>query len=85
MAAYQLYRHFDKAGTLLYAGVTICAVARIGGHKSKSWFGDIATLSRWIARGDFPPGRYLGPNTRVWLVEEVEAWLASRPVGKAGT
>jgi predicted DNA-binding transcriptional regulator AlpA len=38
------------------------------------------TLSRWIAKGAFPPGRYLGPNTRVWTVEEVEAWLASRPM-----
>ena len=42
------------------------------------------TLSRWIARQGFPPGKYLGPNTRVWTVEEVEAWIASRPSGKAG-
>jgi predicted DNA-binding transcriptional regulator AlpA len=44
------------------------------------------TLSRWVARNNFPPGRLLGPNTRVWLVEEVEAWLASRPqaVGRQG-
>jgi predicted DNA-binding transcriptional regulator AlpA len=28
----------------------------------------------------FPLGRLLGPNTRAWTVEEVKAWLASRPV-----
>ena len=42
------------------------------------------TLLRWIASGDFPPGRMLGPNTRVWTLQEVEAWLASRPAGKVG-
>jgi predicted DNA-binding transcriptional regulator AlpA len=28
---------------------------------------------------NFPPGRLLGPNTRVWSVDEVNAWLATRP------
>lgn len=32
-----------------------------------------------IQHGGFPPGRYLGPNTRAWTVEEVEEWLASCP------
>jgi predicted DNA-binding transcriptional regulator AlpA len=40
------------------------------------------TLSRWIAKGDFPAGVYLGANTRAWPVAEIEAWLASRPTGK---
>jgi predicted DNA-binding transcriptional regulator AlpA len=40
------------------------------------------TLSRWIEKGDFPQGRYLGPNSRCWTVQEVEAWLASRPTTK---
>jgi hypothetical protein len=28
----------------------------------------------------FPPGRLLGPNTRVWTEDEIIAWLDSRPV-----
>jgi hypothetical protein len=27
----------------------------------------------------FPPGRLLGPSTRVWTEPEVAAWLAARP------
>jgi predicted DNA-binding transcriptional regulator AlpA len=42
------------------------------------------TLSRWIAKGSFPQGRYLGANSRVWLVEEIDAWIASRPTTKDG-
>jgi hypothetical protein len=39
-----------------------------------------ATLSRWIRTQGFPPGRKLGPNTRVWFPAEVLAWVASRGV-----
>ena len=28
---------------------------------------------------DFPLGRLLGPNSRVWTVNEVKQWLATRP------
>jgi hypothetical protein len=28
----------------------------------------------------FPPGRLLGPGTRVWSVTEINEWLDSRPV-----
>ena len=28
----------------------------------------------------FPLGRLLGPSTRVWSADEVNAWLATRPV-----
>lgn len=38
------------------------------------------TLLSWIEKVDFPPGRYLGPNTRVWTEAEIEDWIASRPV-----
>jgi predicted DNA-binding transcriptional regulator AlpA len=37
------------------------------------------TLGRWIKTQGFPPGRYLGPNTRVWDAAEVAAWWHSRP------
>ena len=36
------------------------------------------TLSRWIKLYGFPPGVLLGPNTRAWPADEVEAWLAQR-------
>jgi hypothetical protein len=38
------------------------------------------TLMRLIEQEGFPPGRMLGRNTRVWTVEEVKTWLATRPV-----
>jgi predicted DNA-binding transcriptional regulator AlpA len=42
------------------------------------------TLQRWIEHEGFPPGILLGPNTRAWREEEVEAWLDSRQVKKEG-
>ena len=38
------------------------------------------TLQRWISGNDFPPGRKLGPNTRVWTESEIEEWITSRPL-----
>ena len=37
------------------------------------------TLLRLVSDENFPPGTMIGPNTRAWRVDEVEAWLASRP------
>ena len=37
------------------------------------------TLKRRIESQGFPPGRLLGPNTRVWTEGEVEVWFVSRP------
>ena len=36
------------------------------------------TLYRWIQERGFPAGILLGPNTRAWAEDEVEAWLAAR-------
>ena len=42
-----------------------------------------AQLDNLIKKYGFPPGRMLGPATRVWdLEEEIEPWLASRPVDR---
>lgn len=38
------------------------------------------TLHHWIKEHGFPRGVLLGPNTRAWREDEIEAWLASRPV-----
>ena len=40
-------------------------------------FNNRATLYRWIKEGRFPPGRKLGPNTRTWTEDEVEAVIAA--------
>jgi predicted DNA-binding transcriptional regulator AlpA len=42
------------------------------------------TLRNWIESQGFPPGRKLGPNTRAWTADEVEAWLAIRPRACSG-
>ncbi len=36
------------------------------------------TLKRWIDGQGFPPGFMLGPNTRAWPEDAVEAWLNAR-------
>jgi hypothetical protein len=36
-------------------------------------------LRRLVEDYDFPSGRYLGPNTRVWDEAEVLAWWEARP------
>jgi predicted DNA-binding transcriptional regulator AlpA len=32
-----------------------------------------------IEHSGFPPGRYLGPNTRAWTADEVQAWIDALP------
>ena len=43
------------------------------------------TLGRWIKRHGFPPGILIGPNSRAWTEEVIEAWLAERARVSAGT
>ena len=43
------------------------------------------TLGRWIKRHGFPPGILIGPNSRAWTEEVIEAWLAERARASAGT
>lgn len=41
----ELYRHYDKDGTLLYVGISLSTVARLGQHKTYSrWFEKIDTI-----------------------------------------
>jgi hypothetical protein len=40
------------------------------------------TLQKRIEKFGFPPGRLIGPNARAWTEQEVENWIASRPVAK---
>ena len=43
------------------------------------------TLGRWIKRHGFPPGILIGPNSRAWTEEVIEAWLVERARASAGT
>jgi predicted DNA-binding transcriptional regulator AlpA len=40
------------------------------------------TLLRWVEKEQFPAGRWLGPNSRMWTADEVAAWLAARPTAR---
>jgi predicted DNA-binding transcriptional regulator AlpA len=40
------------------------------------------TLHNWIERYGFPPGRLIGPNTRVWNEPDVIAWLEAQPTDR---
>jgi hypothetical protein len=43
------------------------------------------TLASWVLKHGFPPGRLIGPNTRAWTEDEIEAYLASRPAAPKPT
>ena len=46
--------------------------------------GNRTTLGRWIRSNGFPPGVLLGPNTRAWPADQVEAWLEERASARGG-
>jgi hypothetical protein len=47
--------------------------------KQRGIVASFAQVKHLQEKEGFPLGRLLGPNTRVWTEDEVEAWLASRP------
>src|SRR5262249_24718207 len=57
--------------------------------KSRGIVSNWQTLRRWIRDQGFPEGVKLGPNTRAWPEDDVNAWLDGRPVApsqpKAGS
>lgn len=42
-----------------------------------------ATLWRWVAQSKFPAPFKLGPNTTVWDLDQVEAFLAQQAEARA--
>jgi len=51
---------------------------RYGDLVERQIIGNRTTLSRWIRDYGFPAGVLLGPNSRAWRSDEVEAWLEAR-------
>jgi predicted DNA-binding transcriptional regulator AlpA len=47
----------------------------------RSW----AALRYKIKHNNFPTGRYIGPNSRAWTVEEVQDWIDALPSEKPNT
>jgi predicted DNA-binding transcriptional regulator AlpA len=39
-------------------------------------------VRRLVETQNFPPGFYLGPNSRCWFEDEVCQWLGSRPTNR---
>ena len=58
---------------------------RFSDLKARGLVSNWVTLRNWIEKQGFPPGQKIGPNTRAWTAESVEAWLASRPAAKSRT
>jgi len=42
-----------------------------------------ATIWRWVSEGKFPKPFKLGPNTTVWDLDQVEAFLVQQAAGRA--
>ena len=41
-------------------------------------FNNRNTLKNWVRLRGFPPGRLVGPNTRMWTESEVKEFIATR-------
>jgi predicted DNA-binding transcriptional regulator AlpA len=63
--------------------VAIVKLLRYSDLKAAGIVNSRVALSRLIKFQQFSPGRLLSPNTRVWGEDEVQAWLASRPVERS--
>jgi predicted DNA-binding transcriptional regulator AlpA len=55
-------------------------IIRFNDLKARGIVSNWNTLLRWVEHEGFPPGRRLSSNTRGWTCEEVDAWVASRPL-----
>jgi hypothetical protein len=53
-------------------------ILRFADLKRRKIINNWPTLLRWIEREGFPAGFYLGPNSRAWFEDEIDAWLDER-------
>jgi predicted DNA-binding transcriptional regulator AlpA len=58
---------------------------RFNDLKRMGLFSSHNKLKRKIERDGFPPGIWVGENSKAWLQSEVMAWLASRPTTRPDT
>lgn len=64
-----LYRHFDSDGALLYVGISISAVSRLGEHKKSRWFKKISIVTiEWL------------PDREAACRAEIEAIKNEKPI-----
>jgi predicted DNA-binding transcriptional regulator AlpA len=52
--------------------------------EARGLFTNRNTLKNWISKRGFPRGQMTGPNSRTWSEDEVERWLANRPIDPKG-
>jgi len=74
-----LYRHFDADGQLLYVGISLSAVQRLGQHKhNASWFEKIVRIEiEWW------PFRDLAEQAEAAAIwHERPAWNVVRPIAE---
>jgi hypothetical protein len=76
-------RHSDRGNSDDAAPAPLRRWVRFKDLRAAGIVGNWPQLLRLVSEQNFPPGRYLGASTRVWAVDEIEAWLESRPVGSA--
>ena len=53
--------------------------------KARGIVNNWVTLMAWTRdpRVAFPPGRWIGPNSKAWSEQEIEQWLARRPTERS--
>jgi len=72
-----LYRHFDKDGSLLYIGVSLSAVKRLGQHKAKAhWY---EFISR-VEIESFETREYVLEAERIAIITEKPRYNLKIPV-----
>jgi predicted DNA-binding transcriptional regulator AlpA len=76
-AAKEWLARIERAGNV----AALCRIyLRYKDLKARGIFNSRMTLMRRINAGDFPPGRLITPNCRVWSEQEVAEYAESRPV-----
>ena len=58
-------------------------ILRFADLKERGIVSNRVTLARWIKNNNFPPGFMLGPNSRAWTEETIEAHVAKRAAESA--
>jgi hypothetical protein len=74
-------RQGDRANTD-EAEARLKILLRFADLKHAGYVRNWPTLLRLIDDEGFPPGFLLGRNMRAWVLDDVQAWIATRPTGR---